>query len=462
MFAALPSGMPQLAAVVSAMDQVSVQAPPPVQDIGRRLRQVYASARASGYDSLSASDLRKLPFAYWLDGEPPLTEIEPELVSRYWDTELPRALRDGPRRAKRWLTPLFFVYCESFDASNGVFLSYARNLADELDGAEGTLADRLIEIRDQSRFFQPATAPLRLADKLFADTTQTLQEQMADLLFWPGFASTRLGKAIFAASLTRVDDAMSKLQYVRRLFQWNQQMPAPVVKTDLRVRFADAMLVPWAKARVSDEMKRELLDFFLKQYGDPRVDRAREFQWGGVSERAISVILGWLAGDSLRDFMLILKNTADEIWRFREKFWMAYYDRGFIDEAWLVLGQGAVFQARRNSDPKKPMYYGELRGASFDQSVLLLKIGGLIFTEWSHNGSLRAYRESDKFAPRLYKAGYHAADLKIVESLDFHDGMNLQPQLRHINSEGGNWQRKARDFIRRHVGVTLSDREIML
>lgn len=461
MFALLPSAMPLLAAAVSSMDQLSLQAPPPMLEIGRRLRQVYGAAKADGYESLGASDLRKLPYACWVDGEPPLTETDPELVRRYWETDLPQALADGPRRSKRWLTPLFFVYCDAFDASSELFLAYSRRLAEALGKAQGVLAVRLIMMRDQHSFFQPATAPFRLADKLFADTALTMQLHMSELLLSPGFAATRFGSAIFAAALTRMDEASAKLEYVRRVFEWNKQLPASVVKSDLRVRFADALLKPWAQARASDEMKALLLNFFLREYRDPRIEKAREFYWEGVSDRAISVVLNWLAGDALRDFMAILQSTADEIWRFRQKFWMAYYDRGLIDEAWLVLGQGAAMQARRLKDAKKPMYYGELRGASFDQSVLLLKIGDLIFTEWSHNGSLRAYRETDKAAPKLYRPSYHAADLKVAESLDFHDGLNMKPQLSHMNSEGGHWQRKARDFIRRHVGVTLSDWEIL-
>jgi hypothetical protein len=45
--------------------------------------------------------------------------------------------------------------------------------------------------------------------------------------------------------------------------------------------------------------------------------------------------------------------------------------------------------------------------------------------------------------------------------MDFHGGVNVNPELRHMNSTGGTWQRKARDFIRQQTGVFVSDREIL-
>jgi hypothetical protein len=45
--------------------------------------------------------------------------------------------------------------------------------------------------------------------------------------------------------------------------------------------------------------------------------------------------------------------------------------------------------------------------------------------------------------------------------MDFHDGLNQNPELRHMNSDGGTWQRKARDFIRQHTGIHLNDRDIL-
>jgi hypothetical protein len=172
--------------------------------------------------------------------------------------------------------------------------------------------------------------------------------------------------------------------------------------------------------------------------------------------------LNWLTGDTLRGFMKLLQRTADDIWVHRQKFWMAYYEKGCIDEAWLALGYDAFLQASKLKSDEKGMGFGRIEsGASNNQSVLLLKIGDLIFTEWSHNGSLRASHQSDEMAPNLYQNIYQGAALRSIVSMDFHYGMNVNPQLVHSNSSGGTWQRKARDFICRHTGVCLTDENIL-
>jgi hypothetical protein len=74
---------------------------------------------------------------------------------------------------------------------------------------------------------------------------------------------------------------------------------------------------------------------------------------------------------------------------------------------------------------------------------------------------LRAYKESDKNTPKLYRKTYHGTDLRNAQSIDFHDGMNLNPGLVHSHSDKGTWQRKARDFIKSNTGANMNDREII-
>ena len=85
----------------------------------------------------------------------------------------------------------------------------------------------------------------------------------------------------------------------------------------------------------------------------------------------------------------------------------------------------------------------------------------MIFMEWSHNGSLRACAHTDANVPAMYLPEYRGEELREVASYDFHNGQNQRPELRHMNSEGGTWQRKARDFIEKHTGVRLSDKAIL-
>lgn len=462
-FVPLPTSMEQLEAAVQKLGHSGIAAPPPnLMEIGKRLRQIYETARRDGYSSLGRSEIRKLPYAYWVGNDPGLTWIEPELVRRYWTHYLPEALQASPRRAKRWLMPLLFVYCEQF-ALHRDFLTYAQNVVACLRATEWPVTQKFYSLQSQYSFFNPLEAPRRLAEYFFREKELSLDTQLTDLSLWSGFCASSLGSAVFDAGLSFSDMFLRDAQTVRRILKWEALGAGRVVKTSLRVRFADALLGCWSGYIPDETLRKELINFFLEQYGDPRFPAHRHYQWEGVSDRAKHVLLNWLTGDTLRAFIELLQRTADDIWRYREKFWMAYYDQGYIDEAWIALGDDALGIAKRLKLDEQGMGYAHLEGgATRSQSVLLLKIGGLVFTEWSHNGALRAYLEASPDAPTLYRNAYHGAELRARPSLDFHDAANAKPELTHANSDKGSWQRKARDFIRRHTGIHLGDREILL
>ncbi|MBP3981381.1 hypothetical protein J8G26_11640 [Acidovorax sp. JG5] len=464
MFAPLPTKMEKLEAVLLQIDAVTVQAPPPFVEIGKKLRMAYEHHRAQDYQLLSKSEWRQLPYALWVKGMPGLYKTDPGLLTRYWSEVLPEALQSSPRRAKRWLMPLFFVYCNAFDSESIAFQSFSAKLRQVLLLAQGSVAAKLREMDERQDFFNPVHAPSNLASLFFTLHQAREDELMGAYLFWPGFEGTKLGMAILRAGLQLSLDRLRELATVQRVMRWLQNMPAPVVKTDLRIAFADGLLLPWQRDRkMQDGLKKLLQDFFLQHYGDPRFLRHAHYQWEGVKPEAVNVMFYLLTGDTLKGFMRILDRTADDIWLFRQKFWMAYYDAGHIEEAWMVLGAHAQIAAQSNNATAVPQRFGRLEGGvSPNQSVLLLRIGDLVFSEWSHSGSLRAYREDDSGAPSFYQLTYHGQTLREAQSLDFHDGLNMRPELRHTHSEYGTWQRKARDMIRQRTGIYLSDREILL
>lgn len=463
MFSPVPVAMEAFEAVLQRINAVTMKMPPPMMEVGRRLRLIYERQRSENYQLLSRSEWRQLPYSIWLDGLPSLMRTDSVLVDRYWNEVLPAALNDGPRRARRWLMPLFFVYCEAFVLDDPEFKVFALKLQQALDLATGPMAEKLRAMSGSLKFFEPEHAPECLSYLLFVECGIATQMLMAENLLWPGFPATRLGGAIFSAALNFPEEKLRQSTTVMRLLEWLKYFPASVVKTDLRVLFANALLRPWWPHRKVDvAVKKALVDFFLREYGDPRGIRQRHYQWDGVDQYALTVIKHWLTGETLRGFVNILERTADETWNFRKKFWMAYYDQGFIEEAWLVLGRVAQEEARVLFTQDPSMRYGRLeRGAEPEQSVLLMRIGDLIFTEWSHNGSLRAYKEGDIIAPGFYHPSYDGYQLKAGLSLDFHDGLNMRPALGHRHSELGTWQRKARDMIHRHTGVYLSDWQIV-
>jgi hypothetical protein len=142
---------------------------------------------------------------------------------------------------------------------------------------------------------------------------------------------------------------------------------------------------------------------------------------------------------------------------------MAYYNAGHVDEVWLALGRNARLQARNIDTLRTSRSYATLSGVGVKRqhSLLLIKIGGIVFSEWSHDGSLRAHPEGEPASPQLYLSAYDGEELRAPGSMDFHSGRLGQPQLIHAGSDRGYWQRIARDFINRHTGIYLRDLEII-
>ena len=128
MFSPVPVAMEAFEAVLQRINAVTMKMPPPMMEVGRRLRLIYERQRSENYQLLSRSEWRQLPYSIWLDGLPSLMRTDSVLVDRYWNEVLPAALNDGPRRARRWLMPLFFVYCEAFVLDDLEFKVFALKL----------------------------------------------------------------------------------------------------------------------------------------------------------------------------------------------------------------------------------------------------------------------------------------------------------------------------------------------
>lgn len=461
-FVRLPNSWPQLEKIVSGMDSVTPVPPPPdLIEHARRLRIRYQSLRDNGYEGLSVNSIRKLPYAYWLKGEPTLSAIEPALVAKYWNSDLPAALVSGPRGAKRWLLPLIHTYCEHFTPEEGDFRTYASQLDFHINRGQGEFVSVLMNLQREVSFFSPSAVAARLAAVLLRSRVQ-INQGLSNRALWPGFLDTRLGLATFESALIQSQRTAPDSSAFFRLLDWSRSLAAPSAKSGARVIFANSMLLPWVRHKPDTRLRSALIEEFVKSYGDPRFRGYKNYQWRDVDPSAVNLILNWLTGDTLRAFIRILEQTADDIWRYRQKFWMAYYDAGHVQEAWLALGADAARRAERLRSDERGLGYGRLEGGvQSNHSVLILKIGSLIFSEWSHNGSLRVHEERNKNAPDLYQSIYNGSELRAAGSMDFHLGVNDRPQLAHMGSERGYWQRKARDFIQRHAGIHLSDSAIL-
>lgn len=462
LFARLPEGFPTLARI--ADPRPSTLPPPPEPGLAERLRKIFDREMERRYRGLSRNSYRKLPYAYFITGKFSLNEEHPVLVDRYWNEVLPEALRSSERRCNRWLGPLVRCYVDAFDSASPEFNRFAKRLHELVLGADaaGQMVSELRRLDKTFQFFKPKT----VCEEIAAGARDHFRKQTPPfdpLLEQLGLINTSLGKATLRSFLATEASNFREREVVFGLLQWVGRLETAVARGDCSALFADALLGAWSGRQPEEAVRRALLDFFIAQYGDPRTGGNRQIRWDGVSDVALAVILRWLAGDTLRAFIKVLQQTADEIWEYREKFWMAYYDAGHVDEVWLALGRHARLKARDIDRSEGRRRYGALEGVGVqrEHSVLLIKIGDLVFSEWSHSGSLRALAEDDARGPRLYLPTYDGEDIRDAGSLDFHDGRLQGKSLRHHGSAYGTWQRTARDFIRKHTGIYLSDSKIL-
>ena len=150
-----------------------------------------------------------------------------------------------------------------------------------------------------------------------------------------------------------------------------------------------------------------------------------------------------------------MRFTADSIWKHRQDFWTKYYQHGYIAEAWAVLGRDAERYVQRHYRGVD-LAYGRLTGQYDDnQSVLLLKIGDMLFCEWSHNGKLRAINADAKTSPELYKSVYDSSDLRFDSFPFLSSTGQVHLGLPHLHSENRWWQTTAAKFISNKLGIHL-------
>lgn len=219
----------------------------------------------------------------------------------------------------------------------------------------------------------------------------------------------------------------------------------------VRVEIASALLGPFIDTPPAAGTKEQLRSFFLRHFGDPRLPSGKH-RWYGVGEEVRHVLTRWLVKETLDEFIRLIKETAlDQHWRYREKFWMACFNQGIIEDAWFVLGSRARMLLRRLEE-NNPIETGRLRGASSEQSVLLLRMSGVTIAEWSHNGSCRIWLDGNADAPKLYQG-------RVYSGVELRRGSDFSQ--RHDGSEYGRWQDQVARWLRENTGASIGRGEYM-
>lgn len=446
-----PADLPAIEKALTTLISDQIGIPPDIVSIGQRTYKAFLSNEGN-FDLIKARDWRYLPFAIWLNDGGLVTM--PTVIDRYLDKELPIALSTS-RRPLKWCRPLAFTYIEQFNPTDSLFRKISKHTKYIFDSEKLNNSSKIVDFVRTTNLFDVDAGPKRVALSI-ASSKQTLKEWIKQNDLWESFGTSPFTEAAFKEFLETNEDFRRSNEFLNTVFEWSINDTLALRHPALRSRLAEALLLPWHLSSPSELIKNRIITFLLKHYGDPRVGNNL---WYGINSSAVNVFISWINERTLDLFFKILKDTADIIWEYRQKFWMAYFNANHIDEVWFALGPRAAI-ALKKYDSTGQLKYSHLFGSDSTQSVLFIRIGQLLFCEWSHDGKLRAQRVDALNAPRMYELNYESDALRF-QSMDFNNDLNQDPGLIHFSSQNGGWQERARIFIHKNTGIRMTQAEVM-
>lgn len=471
LFAPLPLDFDQLALAVRHPRDTALRPEPDLRSVGERTYSAFAEVDFAPLHPHAAfppraRDWRNLPYALWLGAERGLHH-HPALTHYFFDVAVPEAL--NTRRPLKWGRALLHTYLQHFRPDDALFQQLAQCAhgffahARVLHALSDTEAHGLTRLLDTLQLLDPQVGPRAVAQDILdlPDEVRLVQWQARHGLT-DGFWLNGFARAAFEHALHAPEHVRASAAYVRRLCEWALHAPGTAAQRFryplLRDAFAHSVLSPWFERTPDPGLQHTLLNEMLRTLGDPRHDHAG---WLGVRQEAIRTASRWLSGRTLDTFFDILRHTEDDIGPYRRRFWEAFFHAGHITDAWVALGEDAVATLHA-VDPTGEFDYARIVGKiAPQQCVLMLRMGHLLFCDWSHSGRLRAISASSKQAPKLYQPQYELFELRFPTPLDFNHGQLDDPGLLHLHSAQGGWQTQALDFMTQHLGITMRLEDVM-
>ena len=466
-FAPLPQDFDQLAHAARMRRGSGFGKDPDLRTVGERTYTAFEAVAFSPlHEGPRQRDWRHIPYALWLHADRGLHTQE-ALTTHYLEVAVPEALNS--RRPLKWGRSLLHTYLQNFKTDDALFLKLAHTtrqffhdarVLQALSETEAFGLERLITTLD---VLDPQSGPRRVADDIVRmPDDKTLQDWQTRHGLTSGFWLNKFCQQAFLEALQAPEAVRRDKRYIQRMCAWavhdagtpKQRFRYPVCRDE----FAYSLLSPWFETTPPPEIQNTLMSELLRTLGDPRHDHAG---WLGVRREAMDTASRWLTGRTMDAFFEILQHTQDDIGPYRRRFWEAYFHAGHILDAWVALGEDAAKELQK-IDVKGELHHAKILGKiSPNQCVLMLRMGHILFCDWSHQGRLRAIDIHSRQAPKLYQAQYELFQLRFATLLDFNQGRLDDPGLLHLESELGGWQDTARDFISQHLGITLPLADLM-
>jgi hypothetical protein len=311
-------------------------------------------------------------------------------------------------------------------------------------------------------FFDAATGPELLADRILEEDADALAAHRLDhpLRAVSGYLrATHFALSLRLPRMLRQDDASDTIRRSIRFYapdgklRFDEPLPNGAM--------ADALVGAWSTKgdQPSIILRAEVLAFLKRHLGDPRIDVAQ--RWSGASAETRRTVRAWLSKLALDAFFNVVGRFArnvgmDHQWKSRENFWGQCLRKDLIRDSWLVLGDNVARAIAGHQELQGS--YGRLSEGDANHSVLLMQIGNLVFAEWSHNGSLRAWPSDWKNAPSLFRSYYSRAELT-APCIQFPPpaGRNdlTTTGTGGLTHHAGTWQGRVAALLRSREGIRL-------
>lgn len=356
---------------------------------------------------------------------------------------------------QRVISSAVSYYFEAFDPDARRFDEFGEALAAAVDRFEWPNADFRSQ-HDAHALFSPTMAPQKYADEGVRRDLPPSEVLRACGI--SGAEQSRLSETIFAAQFeiyarrpwnANEDD-------ITRLARWAFTDASPagrrgdkkeLVFPRQKAAFARALTLPFETAPAP--IQERALTQLLSVLADPRTHPQ---DWANVSD-ARNIAIRWLTSESLDAFFNLIGAAAkEEHWKYRQKFWLAYHEKGVIDQAWVVLGPEAEDHAPTNL--KSRGGFGRVTDPpERSHSYIMMTIGDVTIVEASHNGACHLWASGDRgeTVPSLFHSTYQMREIRRRRR----EQDNRRVFFHHA-SDAYVWQRNISEQIGRLTGVRLS------
>lgn len=439
----------------------------PADEVRRRVREaVFAASQTSaGFASLTSRELKVTPWLLW-DPERPLIKL-----AGFLDFLIQKARR----RASLCLT-LIDAWLQAFRPKDNDINLVGRYLGEiALAESRGRLA-AWCEAHKRYRIFNPGDDFAVLVRDLL-----TGQEDVNTILKRAGLheplrarsdymlavQSALLNESLDLLTADSADRVITRIQAVVTLEGNELRFGGDTMLGQI----AQTLTAPWRDGRLASPspLQGAVLDFLLAHLQDPRI---KPGTWRTAGAETVALVKQWLARANLAAFFeLVRRHVGDpEHFHYRRPFWQSYLDAGYIQDAWIALGENIAAEARTIPDLKGT--FGRLQGGDGNKALILMRIGAspgrrdLVAAEWSDRGALRMWLADDHQAPQMGRAHYTPSEvvkpcLPFPKQPDSKADERATSGLAHQGSPKGRWQWRAARGIYLEAGVQVPAKSYM-